>query len=245
MTEQHSKKRNPPWTRDELILALDKYFYIHSSDNINKHQEAVKLSKTLNLLPIHDNTGVTGNFRNPDGVHMKWGNFQRLDPDYSGAGLTRGSKLEEVLWNEFFKDRKRLAKLAANIMSSVEDIPTRVKTVVNQDEEAEFPEGKILYRLHKYRERNSTEVKKKKRIALENNKLHCEICEFDFQKTYGELGVGYIECHHTLPISEYQEDTKTKPSDLILVCSNCHRMLHRRRPWLSKKQLTDLLKQNK
>lgn len=239
------KKQNPSWTRDELILALDKYFYINSVGNINKHQEAVNLSKILNSLPIHDDRGSAGNFRNPDGVHMKWGNFQRFDPNYSGAGLKQGSKLDEIIWNEFHKDRKRLAKLAANIISGVKDIPNHVNIVVNQDEEAEFPEGKVLYRLHKYRERNSSEVKKKKSIALKNNKLHCEICEFDFQKTYGELGEGYIECHHTLPISEYQEGTKTKPSDLILVCSNCHRMLHRKRPWLSKNQLAELLNNNK
>ncbi|GAB6158809.1 hypothetical protein JCM39194_20090 [Desulfotomaculum varum] len=48
---------------------------------------------------------------------------------------------------------------------------------------------------------------------------------------------GYIECHHTIPISEYAKEIKTRVSDLALVCSNCHRMLHRRRPWLSIDQL--------
>ncbi|MDJ1631928.1 hypothetical protein QNN00_22945 [Bacillus velezensis] len=30
-------------------------------------------------------------------------------------------------------------------------------------------------------------------------------------------------------------------SDLILVCSNCHRMLHRKRPWPTIKELRQIL----
>ncbi|HHT7166514.1 TPA: HNH endonuclease [Bacillus cereus] len=112
----------------------------------------------------------------------------------------------------------------------------------NIDKEEEFPEGKVLYRIHKHRERSSSLVKKKKKqIALEKNKLKCEICEFDFFKTYSELGKGGIECHHTIPVSNYKKNTKTKLKDLVLVCSNCHRMLRRKRPWLNKEQLKRLL----
>jgi predicted HNH restriction endonuclease len=35
--------------------------------------------------------------------------------------------------------------------------------------------------------------------------------------------------------------SKTRAADIALVCSNCHRMLHRRRPWLTMSDLKTLL----
>ncbi|MBT3031446.1 MAG: HNH endonuclease [Candidatus Thiodiazotropha sp. (ex Lucina pensylvanica)] len=56
---------------------------------------------------------------------------------------------------------------------------------------------------------------------------------FDFSEKYGKLGEGFAECHHTKPPSTLKPGEKTKLSDLAVVCSNCHRMLHRAKPWLS------------
>lgn len=69
--------------------------------------------------------------------------------------------------------------------------------------------------------------------------LACEVCGFDFEAVYGELGRGFIECHHVVPLSEGQR--KTSLRDLALVCSNCHRMAHRRRPWPAVAELRALL----
>ncbi len=59
----------------------------------------------------------------------------------------------------------------------------------------------------------------------------CAVCGFDFEETYGIIGKGFIECHHNRPISNMRPGDKTKLSDLVAVCSNCHRMLHRE-PWI-------------
>ncbi|HCY81662.1 MAG TPA: hypothetical protein DHV22_08690 [Xanthomarina gelatinilytica] len=48
-----------------------------------------------------------------------------------------------------------------------------------------------------------------------------------FHKTYGDLGKGYIECHHITPLSQILGESITTLHDLALVCSNCHRMIHR------------------
>lgn len=37
------------------------------------------------------------------------------------------------------------------------------------------------------------------------------------------------------------EGEETKIEDIAIVCSNCHRMLHRKRPWLSINELKQLL----
>jgi hypothetical protein len=105
-----------------------------------------------------------------------------------------------------------------------------------------FPEGKKKERLHKSRERNSSLIKEVKSEALmREGKLVCQCCGFDFESLYGELGKGFIEAHHTKPVSELSPDgEKTKKEDIALVCSNCHRMLHRRRPWLEMDELKNL-----
>ncbi|WP_044233582.1 HNH endonuclease [Haliscomenobacter hydrossis] len=89
-------------------------------------------------------------------------------------------------------------------------------------------EGKLVLRIHKTRERDYNLVdRKKQQFFLENGALFCEICGFDFEKIYGELGKGYIECHHILPISQLEEPSVNTLHDLICVCSNCHKMMHR------------------
>lgn len=43
---------NPPWARDELILALELYFREPSACGSKTHSEVIKLSEILNKLPI-------------------------------------------------------------------------------------------------------------------------------------------------------------------------------------------------
>jgi hypothetical protein len=106
-----------------------------------------------------------------------------------------------------------------------------------------FPEGKLKERLHYERERNPSLIREAKAIALNRDGcLRCECCKFDFKSVYGELGIGYIEAHHTKPVSALHADGDfTRVEDLALVCSNCHRMLHRRRPWLGSDDLRRLI----
>ncbi|MEK7395496.1 MAG: HNH endonuclease, partial [Candidatus Poribacteria bacterium] len=65
-------------------------------------------------------------------------------------------------------------------------------------------------------------------ISLHGTK--CMACDFDFEKKYGERGKGFIEIHHIKPVSELGGNTKVDPAtDLVVVCSNCHRMIHRKK----------------
>lgn len=58
----------------------------------------------------------------------------------------------------------------------------------------------------------------------------------DFGYVYGTRGLNYIECHHRTPLHVTGE-TQTKLSDLALLCSNCHRMIHRTEQWLTVEEL--------
>ncbi|MDQ0429424.1 5-methylcytosine-specific restriction protein A [Planomicrobium stackebrandtii] len=235
-------KKNPAWKRDELILALDLYFKNHPNKTSNYQEEVLKLSEVLNVLPIHENRYALLNFRNPNSINMKMSNFLRLDPNYEGEGLKGGGKLEEEVWKEFYQRTEELSNVVNSILLNISSEKQVCATPEDSYEEEVFPEGKILYRLHRHRERNIKAVKEKKRQAIKENNLVCEICTFDFYKTYGELGEGYIECHHTVPISEYEDSTKTRMIDLVLVCANCHRMLHRKRPWPKKGGLKSIIR---
>ena len=237
--------RNPPWTRDELIVTLD--FYLRHIPSIpgKKSSEISKLSDFLNRLQSKLGGDRPDRFRNINGVYMKLMNFRRFDPDYEGKGLQRGNKDEEVVWNLYYSQPDDLRKISDTIRSLVSsDTPIPPKEVISDDEE-EGEEGQILTRIHRYRERNTKLVKRKKeRVLKENGTLSCEVCGFDFVEVYGDHGYGFIECHHTKPVSELKVGERTKISDLSLVCSNCHRMIHTKRPWLSveglKRMIVDL-----
>jgi len=239
--------RNPAWTRDELILALDLYFR-HPPSHISKdHPEVRKVSELLNALPIHKERPDAIRFRNENGVYTKLGNFLSLDPEYTGKGLTHGGIGDKRVWDEFAGDRKRLSEVARAIRENVDGIktlnPSELLSESGESDEDEFPEGKVLYRTHRARERNRTLIKKAKLHALKaNGKLSCQACGFAFKDKYGVFGEDYIECHHVVPVSVLKPDTKTKLVDIALLCSNCHRMVHRRRPWLSMKELRLLVK---
>lgn len=69
----------------------------------------------------------------------------------------------------------------------------------------------------------------KSRYKDKHWKLICEIYIFDFEDRYGELGKDFIDGHHTIPVSDLNKWDKTKVEYIVLVCSNCHKMLHRKR----------------
>jgi 5-methylcytosine-specific restriction protein A len=59
----------------------------------------------------------------------------------------------------------------------------------------------------------------------------CSICGFDFEKTYGSMGAGFIHVHHLIPLSQIGQSYLVDPTrDLVPVCPNCHAMLHRETP---------------
>ena len=231
--------RNPKWTNDEHILALNLYFENDGPLLDPSDDKVIELSDLLNSLPIHSDNTRIGNFRNPNGVSMKLGNFRRLDPNFEGAGLPHGALGEVTIWEKYLDKKSELKQIADAIKNNI-DVVSPPSTEDESDEE--FEEGKLLTRVHKYRERNSNLVRKKKKKVLElKGKLECEVCEFDFKEQYAELGEGFAECHHTIPVSKLKKRQKTKLSDLAILCANCHRMIHRSKPMLSIRELKELL----
>lgn len=238
--------RNPPWHRDEIILALDLYSRLEPGQIHAKNPEIQELSRLLNRLPIFNERLDEVKFRNPNGVGLKLSNFLALDDSYHGKGMQSYSQLDKKVFTEFEFNTAKLHQIAKHIKAIAEDsdLPNQLYLIPEEEhgELNEVQEGAVIYKLHKYRERDVGIVLKKKSVVFENSgKLLCEACEFDFNEKYGELGFKYIECHHRTPLSEFTSTSKTTLFDLALVCSNCHRMLHRKTDGLSVEGLKRLI----
>jgi len=237
--------KNPTWSRDELILAMELYVHFKGNPPGKASTEVVELSHLLNEMGSQI-ANRASDFRNANGVYMKVMNFRRLDPVYISQGkkgLQRGEKLEEEVWDHFAADPVELSKTAKAIRQIVTKRQIPVVPQDDDDEIVEAEEGRILTRLHRIRERNRELVTKKKASALKiHGRLRCEACSFDFEDTYGTRGSGFIEAHHTKPLYTLFPGDKTRIEDLALLCSNCHRMIHARRPWLTVNELKQVIR---
>ncbi len=83
---------------------------------------------------------------------------------------------------------------------------------------------------------------KARQLCVKHWKAICAVCSFDFEKTYGELGKGFIHVHHLTPVSQIGKTYQVDPiNDLIPVCPNCHSMLHKEEPPLTIDELKILI----
>lgn len=78
------------WTREETIIAFNVYCKVPFKNSSKTNPTIIKYANIIG--------------RSPSALNMKIGNFGRLDPElkkHGIVGLTNGSKLEEVIWDEF------------------------------------------------------------------------------------------------------------------------------------------------
>lgn len=104
-----------------------------------------------------------------------------------------------------------------------------------------FPEGKKKLREHLFRERNPELIKNAKKEFKEkhNGKLFCEACGIHMKEKY-KINEEFIEGHHEIPISELETEHLTRVQDIIMLCPNCHSMIHKIRPWIKRENLKEL-----
>lgn len=82
------------------------------------------------------------------------------------------------------------------------------------------------YKAHRKIDRQSGVSKKVK----SHHGTTCMVCGFNFYEVYGEVGKGFIEAHHKVPLSNLAEGSSQRydlVEDFAVLCSNCHRMIHR------------------
>lgn len=93
--------KNLPWSKEEIILALDLYFNPHRGAVSSTNPNVIALSKVLNKLRATSQVNDEEKFRNPNGVSLKLSNFLALDPTYTGKGMSSYSKLDAELFRRY------------------------------------------------------------------------------------------------------------------------------------------------
>jgi 5-methylcytosine-specific restriction protein A len=234
--------KNPDWARDEIILAChlvmkNRWKGLDAGDS-----RVIELSELLQLLPIHAEADRNEKFRNPNGVARKTFDIATRHPDYRGKP-TNGGALDIEVLHEFLARPEEMTEAAQLIRQGLTTGELQALSVTGDEELDDYsaPEGRLLMRRHMARERNRGLRKRKiESVLKQGGRLYCEACGFDFETVYGERGAGYIECHHVVPLHEAGEG-RTKLKDLALICANCHRMIHRRAPWPTPKELRAII----
>ncbi|MFD0070669.1 HNH endonuclease, partial [Streptomyces sp. NPDC127574] len=211
--------RDPDWTRDEIILACDLVMANDWKRLEYNDPRVTELSALLQTMPIHPEAVRTELFRNPNGVARKTVDITCRHSDYPGKP-TNGNALDVAVMNDFLARPVEMTKVAQHIRDGLTAGEFQaVPPGVEEEDDYSAPEGRLLIRRHKSRERDKGLRKRKIDAVLrQGRRLACAACGFDFEATYGPRGTGYIECHHVVPLHEAGEG-RTKLSDLELICA--------------------------
>lgn len=146
--------------------------------------------------------------------------------------------------NVWFADKEESQEIVNQVMALISSGGTAALPDVDQSKSIQ--EGNPRLIAHFRRERNAAIVKTKKALVLKSTgKLCCEVCGFDFKDRYGDIGDGFCEVHHIRPLSKSDGEVKTELKDLAIICSNCHRIIHRTEPMLSIEDLSKHLRRNR
>jgi hypothetical protein len=162
--------------------------------------------KVVALVPDHEAASPSASVR------------ARLQEGWAGSAHFKGVALFENVYGP--AARAGVWRLTSDLLS-----PANPDGVLDGAEaEIEAQEGRAALRVHMRRERSRKLITTFKASLTS---FACEACGDDMEAIYGELGAGYIEAHHRLPIALIEEGETTKLSDLAALCANCHRIIHR------------------
>lgn len=101
------------------------------------------------------------------------------------------------------------------------------------DDELGAEEGYKQDRTVKFRSRNAWLIARRKKL----DDYTCQVCNFRLEVN----GRFVIDCHHTNPLSLFDEVKVTRIEHLVCLCPTCHRIAHTRRYPLSVKEIKALV----
>lgn len=116
----------------------------------------------------------------------------------------------------------RLVERVADFFQTISDSISRDERERDYDTYRTVENRKSVAR-HLKRERRRRAATLRKQL----DNYICQICGFDFSESYPVLGIDFAEAHHIIPLHRNDSARSTTVKDLLTVCANCHRMLHR------------------
>ncbi len=118
MSETYRK----PWTRDDLILAINLYCKTPFGKIHVRNPQIIELAKYLD--------------RTPGSVSYKLANFASIDPSLDRKGASNVSKLDKKTWEEFFNDWEKM------VFESEQKSFKIFEKSIGIEKELKLPEGK-------------------------------------------------------------------------------------------------------
>ncbi|HWK14206.1 MAG TPA: HNH endonuclease [Rhizobiaceae bacterium] len=231
---------NPPWTRDEVLLALELYLDTPSAIPGPSDPRVEKLSSTLQRLPYHLDAARQPRFRNAAGVAFKLQNLRQVA---TGKGLGNVSKTDREVWADFGDRPDEVRHIAAMIRAELSTDEAAAGQVVDEEMDEEFVEGRLLTRKHLVRERNR-KLRSKLLASKGSSGLRCDACDRDYHEVPEVLRPSVFEAHHIVPVHAAGE-RKTRVQDLALLCACCHRLIHRvisrEKRWVTVAEFADMI----
>ncbi|MGE7662657.1 HNH endonuclease [Peribacillus sp. NPDC097197] len=211
---------------------LSKYLvYLLEDDKVLKHVD-IQSGVTKQLLTLAKKEGIKLlHQQNPmvkiedvTMIHYKQGRINTNDWQKDSV---------EVITDLFEEFQESLN--SSILKTSINDIDSE-----HSEEDDYYNDGATIYYYGRRYERNP----KNRAKTIEIHGFNCAGCGFNFEKRYGERGKDFIEVHHIKPLSTIQEEVAINPAtDLVPVCSNCHRMIHRKKDEvLTIEELKELIK---
>lgn len=207
--------KNPPWNREELILALDAYVRWEGKPPNKGSQELAALSAEIGAVRRSVTPDGNANLRNANGVYMKAMNYRRFDPQFQAqgkVGLKRGNKLEKAIWDEFAGSPERLREAAEQIRARLEGaaFPTRAE----EDLAALPPERREYVRELAVRNR---------RHVSDLKALYGGRCQITGELVLDGLAGDLTEVHHIEWLTRGGVDAK---SNMVVLGPNFHAAIH-------------------
>ncbi len=203
-----------------LVYLFDKNMngvYLSLNQGVTEIKQEYKRKAKEILLIRSENFRRSLNFKEKDNIKLVL-NSTSSNPKLYECGNILATYYDA--WNLpsetiLEQDLKRFLRYYQDLVSS--------DSTALMDENVPFMEYKKS-RLHQKFDRSG-------KISLNVKKVkgyRCEACGFDFREKYGKLGDNFIEAHHLIPFSSLDEgETPLSVSDFAVLCSNCHRMIHR------------------
>ena len=116
-----------------------------------------------------------------------------------------------------------------------------VERTEEQPDFERFPEGSsVSIQVNRY-ERDP----RNRAAALAIHGYQCMACKTQMSDVYGAIAEGLIEVHHTTPLSTLEAEYLVDPAkELIPLCPNCHRVIHRSDPPLTLSELIDTVEES-
>lgn len=180
-------------------------------------------------------------------LNLEIGRYAKRIATKYAINFTERSEKKYKFWDLFFngwdEGTKFVWQLRPEIKSALEktnltgDISYAEE--LPQEIETKFYEGLKKTVIVNSFERNS----KARELCVKHWKAICAVCDFDFEKAYGEIGKGFIHVHHLTPVAQIGKTYQVDPiKDLIPVCPNCHSIIHKNEPPFSIDEMKKMLR---